>query len=221
MNSELTNLIYENENLIYSFMKDYNNYIDKEDLYQVGVIGLINAYKNFKEEKGVKFSTYAYKYIQGEIKKYLRENRTFKINKDTSTLVNSLKKAKSLLEQKLMREPTCKELSEYLEIPEEKLASIIGIQNNVQSLDDKINDDGRELTLYDIVGETEKINILDKIQLNDELSKLSYEEKRLLQERYFNDKTQSEVASLLNTSQVKVSRNEKKILQKLKNSLVA
>ena len=127
MTNDLTLLIKENEKLIFSLLKDYSNYIDKEDLYQVSVIGLINAYNNFKEEKGVKFSTYAYIYIQGEIKKYLRENRTFKINKDTSALCNKIKHTKNLLEQKLMREPTIKELSEFLEISESKISTALGI----------------------------------------------------------------------------------------------
>ena len=219
MTNDLTILIKENEKLIFSLLKDYSNYIDKEDLYQVSVIGLINAYNNFKEEKGVKFSTYAYIYIQGEIKKYLRENRTFKINKDTSTLCNKIKHTKNLLEQKLMREPTIKELSEFLEIPEYKLSIVLGIQSNAQSLDVPINDNGKVITLYDIVPEKNSVDTLDSICLKEELSKLSYEDKRLLQERYFNDRSQSEVANILGLSQAKVSRSEKKVLQKLRNNM--
>ena len=214
-------IIKENEKLIFSLLKKYSNYIDKEDLYQVGVIGLIDAYNHFKEEKGIKFSTYAYIYIQGEIKKYLRENRTFKINKDTSTLCNKIKKTKCLLEQKLMREPTMKELSEFLEIPEYKLSLVLGIQNNVQSADVPINQDGKVITLYDVIPEKNNVDTIDSICLKEEFSKLSYENQRLIQERYFNERTQSEVANILGLSQVKVSREEKKILQKLRSNLVA
>ena len=206
---ELNILIKQKERLIYSLMKDYNNYIDKEDLYQVGVIGLINAYKNFKEEKGVKFSSYAYLYIQGEIKKYLRENRTFKINKDTASLCNRVKQAGNLLEQKLMRKPTTKELCDFLEIDELKLETILGIQNPVQRLDEPI------------ITNNESNDLDNLITLRENLNKLSDEDKKLLQYRYFNDKTQSEVAEILGLSQVKVSREEKKILQKLKGSMVA
>lgn len=221
MNEEINILIKQNERLIYSLMKDYNNYIDKEDLYQVGVIGLINAYKNFKEDKGVKFSSYAYLYIQGEIKKYLRENRTFKINKDTSALCNKVKHANSLLEQRLMRKPTTKELCEFLEIDELKLETILGIQNPVQSLDEPIINNGKSSSLYEIIPNKENNELDDLISLKENLNKLSHEDKRLLQYRYFNDKTQSEVAKILGLSQVKVSREEKKILQKLKASMVA
>ena len=210
MNEEINILIKQNERLIYSLMKDYNNYIDKEDLYQVGVIGLINAYKNFKEDKGVKFSSYAYLYIQGEIKKYLRENRTFKINKDTSALCNKVKHANSLLEQRLMRKPTTKELCEFLEIDELKLETILGIQNPVQSLDEPIINNGKSSSLYEIIPNKENNELDDLISLKENLNKLS-----------LNDKTQSEVAKILGLSQVKVSREEKKILQKLKASMVA
>lgn len=221
MNEELTKLIYDNEKLIYSFMKDYNKYIDKDDLYQVGVIGLINAYNNFKKEKGVKFSTYAYMYIQGEIKKFLRENRTFKINKDTNKLCNSIKKAKNILEQKLMKEPSTKELAEFLELPEKDIELALGIEQPVQSSDKPIISSNKEVILYDIIPSKEKISNLDRISLKEELSKLNYIDKRILQERYYNGRTQSEVASILGMSQVKVSREEKKVLAKLRSNMVA
>ena len=221
MNEELTKLIYENEKLIYSFMKNYSNYIDKEDLYQVGCIGLINAYNNFQKEKGVKFSTYAYRYIQGEIKKFLRENRTFKINKDINKLCNSVKRAKTILEQRLMKEPSIKELSEFLELTEKEIEFALEIIAPVQSADKPIMNDGKEVVLYDVISSSERISTIDRISLQEELSKLDYRDKRILQERYFNDRTQSEVAHILGMSQVKVSREEKKVLSKLRNNMVA
>lgn len=221
MNEELTKLIYENEKLIYSFIKNYSKYIDKEDLYQVGVLGLINAYNNFKKEKGVKFSTYAYMYIQGEIKKFIRENRTFKINKEVNKLCNSVSKAKNILEQRLMKEPSIKELAIFLELTEKEVEFALGIEMPVQSADKPIIDNGKEVVLYDLIASNSVTNNLDLISLKEELSKLSYQDKRILQERYFNDKTQSEVAYILGISQVKVSREEKKVLQKLRNNMVA
>lgn len=221
MDTELNDLIKQNEKLIYSIINEYNNYLDKEDLYQVGVIGIINAYKNYKKEKGVKFSSYAYMYILGEIKKYLRENRTIKINKDASSLLTKVKKAKNLLEQKLMRTPSSKELCEFLDIDELKLEMALSIQNNVQSLDKPIMNDDGNIDLYEVIPEKSKIDIEDLVALKDGFEKLDLEEKILLKHRYFNDRTQSEVASLLGMSQVKVSRNEKKVLSKLKNSIIA
>ena len=221
MNQELNELVKQNERLIYSIINECSSYIDKEDLYQVGVIGLINAYDNYKKEKNVKFSSYAYLYILGEIKKYLRENRTIKINKETSSLCSKIRRAENLLEQKLMRKVTPKELCDFLNINELKLEMALNIQNDVQSLDKPIINNDSSMNLYEVVPEKTKTNIDDLMLLKDELNKLTYEEKRLLQYRYFNDKTQSEVANILGISQVKVSRNEKKVLSKLKNSMVA
>lgn len=221
MNTELNDLIKQNEKLIYSIINEYSNYLDKEDLYQVGVIGIINAYKNFKKEKGVKFSSYAYMYILGEIKKYLRENRTIKINKDTSSLCSKIKKAKNLLEQKLMRTPSNKELCDFLSIDELKLEMALSIQNNIQSLDKPIISNKGDVDLYEVIPDNNKLDIDELIALKDGFSKLSYEDKILLKHRYFNDRTQSEVASILGMSQVKVSRHEKKVLEKLKDSIAA
>ncbi len=221
MNTELNDLIKQNEKLIYSIINEYTNYIDKEDLYQVGVIGIISAYKNYKKEKGVKFSSYAYMYILGEVKKYLRENRTIKINKDTSSLCIKIKKARSLLEQRLMRTPSTKELCEFLDIDEQKLEMALSVQNNVQSLDRPLMKDEGNIDLYEVIPNDEKLDINELIALKEGFNKLSDEEKILLKHRYFNDRTQSEVASLLGMSQVKVSRSEKKVLSKLKSSIIA
>ena len=127
MTEELNKLIYENENLIYYFVNKYKNQINKEDLYQVGVIGIINAYKNYKKENGVKFSTYAYTYIMGEIKKYIREDKTIKISKDFNSLRYKINNAKILLSQKLMREVTTQDLVTYLDIDEYTLSKIQSI----------------------------------------------------------------------------------------------
>lgn len=221
MNSELEQVIEENSWLIFHFIKKYNDYVDKEDLIQVAKIGLINAYKNYDKNRGVKFSSFAYLYISGELKKFVRENRTIRINKDMAKLCNKIKIAKNLLEQKLMKNPTNKELCDFLEIDELTLEMAIGVQNSVQSLDQPIVNDGKSSDLYEIIPEERTQNIDDLILLRDEISKLDYNDKRLIQYRYFNDKTQSEVAAILGISQAKASRIEKKVLTKLKSSMIA
>lgn len=188
---------------------------------QVAKIGLINAYNNYDKNRGVKFSSFAYFYISGELKKFVRENRTIKINKEMSTLCNKIKKARTLLEQKLMKNPTDKELCEFLEIDELTLEMATNIQDNVQSLDEPLTLDSKSSDLYEIIPDLKTQNIDDLILLRDELSKLSYEDKKLIQYRYFNDKTQSEVAQILGISQAKASRIEKKVLTKLKSTMIA
>ena len=126
-----------------------------------------------------------------------------------------------MLEQRLMKEPSIKELAEFLELPESQIEFALGIEQTVQSADKPIMNDGKEVVLYDVISSNEKISTIDRISLQEELNKLDYRDKRLLQERYYNDRTQSEVANILGISQVKVSREEKKVLAKLRNNMVA
>ena len=210
---ELTNVIIENENLIYSIINKYSNYYDIDDLYQVGVMGMIKAYNNYKEGYNTKFTSYAYTYIFGEIVKFINESKSFKVSKENRSLYKKINEAKTILTQKLMKEPSNYELSLFLEIDENLIEEVININQTIDSLDREIIEDGKKVFLYDIVGE-EKDNI-ENIFLYDQLDKLSKDELVLLKKRYFFDKTQSEVAKELGVNQVKVSRTEQKILKKL------
>ena len=96
-------LVVDNEKLVYSIINKFRGYFDMDDLYQVGMIGLINASKNFNKNEGVKFSTYAYTYVFGEVNKYIRENNNIKIGKDAIRLKKSIEKAKDIMRQKLFR----------------------------------------------------------------------------------------------------------------------
>jgi len=207
--------------MIYSIAHKYSFGTDFEDLCQVGQLGLLKAYENYDKEVGSNFSSYAYLYIKGEILKYIRENRVIKVSKDMLTLNKSILKAKEVLSQKMMREPTKSELALFLEIDEEKIDEAMMATEYVKSLDYELNDDGRELTMYDSIRYEEKgynDNILD---LKEELSKLSLEERKLIIERYYNDKSQQETSRELGISQVQVSRNEAKILTKLRGKLAS
>lgn len=210
---ELTNIIIDNENLIYSIINKYSNYYDIDDLYQVGVMGMIKAYKNYNKEYNTKFTSYAYTYIFGEIIKYINESKSFKVSKENRCLYKKINEAKTILTQKLMKEPSNYELSLFLEIDENIIEEVITVNQTIDSLDREIIEDGKKVFLYDVVGE-EKDNI-ENIFLYDQLEKLSKDELVLLKNRYFLDKTQSEVAKELGVNQVKVSRTEQKILKKL------
>lgn len=210
---ELTNIIIANENLIYSVINKYSNYYDIDDLYQVGVIGMIKAYKNYKKEYNTKFTSYAYTYIFGEIIKYINDNKGFKVNKEYRCLYKKINEAKTILTQKLMKEPSTYELSLFLEIDEKLIEDVINMNQTIDSLDREIIEDGKKVFLYDVVG-SEKDEV-ESIFLYEQLDRLSKEELILLKERYFLDKTQSEVAKDLGINQVKVSRTEQKILRKL------
>jgi RNA polymerase sporulation-specific sigma factor len=217
-NDELANLILENDKLIHSLTNQFGGYSSKEDLYQVGVIGLISAYRNYDESRGSKFSTYAYPYILGEMKKYLREDRGLKISRDVIYLCSKIERAKELIIQKLNRNPTTYELATYLEMDEEKIIEAIQINKFIKSLDEPINEEGKELTVKDSLYKERYYDDIDLITLRDEFSNLRPNEQNLFYNRYIKDKTQLETALIMGVSQVQVSRDEQKILTKLRSN---
>ena len=214
--------ILEYEKLVYSVVKKFQGY-DIEDLKQVGMVGLAKAYKNYKEGFNTKFSTYAYTYILGEVLSYIRESRSFKISKEYGCLYKKINEAKELLSQKLMREVSNFEVACFLEIDETLVDEVILANSKVQSLDAALNefDEDKEINLYDFAKYNEKRYQADNLDLKTELENLTEIEKELIYDRYFNDLTQSEVSKKLSMSQVQVSRNEAKILKKLRDRLVA
>ena len=210
-------IILENKNLIYSITRYFDGYKNKEDLFQAGCIGMIMAYKNYDDSMNVKFTTYAYPYIFGEMRKLVREDKNIKINRDIQKLNLKIEKAKILLTQKLMRIPSISEISDYLEIPYFLVSEAINSQRVITSIDEPILNDGKEITLHDTIGRRNSIEEL--ISLKEEIRKLDKEEQQIILNRYVNDYTQQETASILGISQVQVSRNEKKVLSKLKDKL--
>lgn len=221
MTEELTNLIVDNQNLIYSMTHYFDGYNSKDDLFQVGAIGLINAYKKYNPEMGVKFTTYAYPYILGEMRKYIREDKGIKISRDILKLNLQIEKASILLSQKLMREPTIQEIAYYLEISESCIVESLRTINILQSLDEPINsNEGKEITLYDTVGNINSMDLNSLLALKEELNTLTPFERSIIETRYGHDLTQSEAAKLLGLTQVQVSRKEQKVLSKLRNKLL-
>lgn len=172
---------------------------------------MIEAYQKYDPSKA-KFTSYAYPYILGEIKKTIRENKPLKVSKETNTLKNKIIKAKELLEQNLMHEPTTKEISEYLEIPESYIIEALNSNYFVSSIEQNIYDSN--MMLEEIIGRTTDINSL--IYLKKELEELEEPERTIMIGRYYNDLTQKEVGDFLGLSQVEVSRKEKKVLTKLR-----
>ena len=216
----LTNLLLENKNLIYKITTFFPNYSNKEDLFQVGCVGLINAYKKYDTSFSTKFSTYAYPFIFGEISNYVKRDKGIKISRDISILNSKIEKASILLTQKLMREPSISELASFLEIDESIVSEAILSRYPIRSVDSTISDDGKELTLLDTISDIDSMDLNTLVALKEELSKLSSDEKKLINDRYMRDLTQSEVASNLGMSQVQVSRKEQKVLKKLRDSSV-
>ena len=205
--------------LVYSIAKKYSyNDEDLEDLYQVGNIGLYHALENYKEDSLAKFSTYAHFYIKGEILKYIRENRMIKRNYEIDKLIRSISKVKEYLTQVNLKEPTIEEIANYLELPVSDITNAINMSLSVKSMDYELDDD-KESNLYDYEAYIEKGYDEDIILLKEELEKLPYDERKLIEMRYFKDKSQMETSKELGISQVQVSRKENKILKKIKNNI--
>lgn len=209
-------IIKVNNGLIYMIINKYFKGYDKEDLYQVGVIGVIKAYNNYKRDHNTKFSTYAFKYIYGEMYSYINNIKCIKISNEYNALYKRIKAANNILSQKLMKEPSINELSMFLEVDSSIIEMVINSMNKVDSLERTISSDGKELTLLDTIQDEKEVYNIDYLLLNDEISKLDSPYKELIYLRYFEDKTQSEVARILGMNQVEVSRNEQKTLKKIK-----
>lgn len=209
MKDYLKDLVVENEKLIYSIARKFKG--DIEDLFQVGVIGLMKAYENYNSAFNTKFTTYAYQYIFGEIYKYVLQNKNIRVSSDQVKLNTAINKAEDYLSQKYGRIPTDVELSNFLEVSIEKINETRNIMNTIS-----LDDDKGDVDLYNFIPINE-MNKDDLITLRDALNKLNKEEKELILKRYFYNMTQSEIANSLGTNQVKVSREEGKVLTKLRS----
>ena len=209
--------LLEYEKLVYSIINKYGKYADRDDLYQVGMLGLIQASKNYDEKFNIKFSSYAYYYVLGEVTKYIRENRNVKVSKDLVKLHSSIEKARCVMEQRLGREPTITEISLFLEIDEDKISEVMEAMSEVKSLDFVYDEDGCEL--YSTIGIVDVSTSPEILDLKDQIMKLPSEERNLILARYYEEMTQSEASLELGISQVQVSRKEGKILEKLRCSL--
>lgn len=210
--------INEYASYIYSIMKKFKNYKNKEDLFQAGCIGLINAYNRFDPNMGAKFTTYAYLDILGEMYKVVSQDRTLKIGTKMNKLNLKIEKANILLSQKLYRYPTIKELSEYLEIDEEIIENCLKLNSPVINLDETINNEGKELTFYDTISNN-NIDMDTLVALKQELNNLNENERYLLEKNLLENYTQSELATILHTNQVQVSRKLNKIKEKIKSKI--
>lgn len=206
---ELEELIKSNQNLVYSIIHKFKG-VDVDDLYQAGCLGLINAYKHFDSNYNTKFSTYAYPYIIGEITNYITNNRNIRVSPRNVKLYKGMKKAIDFLTQQLNREPTDQELCTFLEIDLYKLCEIRNMFN-LESLDYEYE----ESNLYNFVG-IESLSHDQLLDLKNAFLSLSEEEKDFIIKRYFYNKSQQDLANFYDTNQVKISRDEKKILSKLK-----
>ncbi len=213
--TDLETIIKLHEKLIYKIATKFHG-AELEDLYQAGVIGIIKAYNNFKDDGTTKFTTYAYNYIFGEMYDFVNNIRTIKLNKNILKLYKKLEQAKYQLAQKINHIPSISELSSFLGYDEATIYQIYECTSSIMSLDSDT-----ERPIYETISKPEDNISTNIIDLKDSMDTLTKEEKDIINYRYFQDFTQSETAKILGMSQVKVSRYEKKSLSKMYNYLSA
>lgn len=189
---------------------------EKQDLIQVGVIGLLKAYQNFKDTNIAKFSTYAYTYIFGEMYNLVNSNKSIKISKDYLKIYKVVEKTRYELAQRLGYVPSTEEVALFLEYDINIVNEAIVSAQAMISLDDEAN----ELNLHEIIPDKNSDNIDLKLDIDDSFKVLNEQEQEIIKSRYYEDLTQSEVARKLNMTQVMVSRYEKKSLEKMRVSMM-
>ena len=217
-------LVEENMGLVYTIVKRFKGRgHEMEDLIQIGSIGLIKAIDKFDTSFNVKFSTYAVPMIAGEIKRFLRDDGMIKVSRSLKETACKAYMTREVLEKKNGREPTLEEISAEIGATREDIVLAMESAAEVESLYKTIyQGDGNAIFLLDKLEEKKNANdeLLDHMLLNELLKGLSDDERTLIRMRYFDEKTQTEVAKVLNMSQVQVSRFEKKILTKLRGRIL-
>ncbi len=215
--------ILKYEKLVNSIASKYSYYSNFEDLRQEGMIGLLKALEKYQPNSQTKFSTYAVFWIKGAILEYLRKDKNIKISKEIQSLSKKVDLYQEQLRQKLNREPTISELAFFMEESEANIMDAIHSKEFVLSSDYGINQDeeGKEVNLYDIIPYYELGYQEDILDLKMALEGLSKEEQEIINLRYFQEMTQSEVSKELGTNQVNISRNESKILKKLRENIAS
>lgn len=213
-------LVEENTGLIWSVVKRFQGRgYDKEDLFQIGSIGLLKCIDNFDLERKVKFSTYAVPLIMGEIKRFLRDDGLVKVSRSLKEASYKIKREKEHYEKLYNREPTLKEIAATLDMDESDILMAMESGQDVCSLHQVIyQNEGDEIHLEDKLEQQSDLieQTVDNIYIQELLQKLNEQERKLIELRYFQNQTQAVIAGSMGISQVQVSRMEKKILEKLR-----
>lgn len=209
-------LIEKNLGLVHAIVRRFmGRGVEQEDLFQIGTIGLIKAIDHFDLNYDVKFSTYAVPLISGEIKRFLRDDGPVKVPRTIKEMGMKVNVARQKMQSILGRDPTIDEIAKEAGLSVEEVVTATEAEYRMDSIYDSVyRSDGKELMLMDTIGKEDKENeaLLNHMLLQQLLQELSETESILIRMRYFQDKTQTEVAGFLGISQVQVSRMEKKIL---------
>lgn len=212
-------LVNGNLRLVLSVIQRFNNrgeFVD--DLFQVGCIGLMKAIDNFDLSQNVKFSTYAVPMIIGEIRRYLRDNNPIRVSRSLRDIAYKALQVRDSLTNQNSREPTIYEISQALGVPKEDVVfALDAIQDPVSLFEPIYHDGGDPIYVMDQISDDKNKDVswIEEIALREAMRKLGQREKRILSMRFFEGKTQMEVADEIGISQAQVSRLEKSAIQQM------
>ena len=208
-----------NLRLVLSVIKRFHNHNENvDDLFQIGCIGLMKAIDNFDTSVGVKFSTYAVPMIIGEIRRYLRDNSSYRIPRSLRDIAYKAMQAKEQLSRASQKEPTLDEISNACDIPKEDIVyALDAIQTPLSLFDPVYTDGGDTLYVMDQISDkkNKEENWIEDLSLNDAMSHLNERDEKIIKLRFFEGKTQMEVADEIHISQAQVSRLEKNALKSM------
>ncbi|NPV26259.1 MAG: RNA polymerase sporulation sigma factor SigF [Firmicutes bacterium] len=213
-------LINCNLKLVFNLVQRFHNRgYDIEDLFQIGTIGLMKAIDKFDLSFNVKFSTYAVPMIIGEIRRFLRDDHPVKVSRSLKEIAYKVHKSREQLAKKLEREPTIGEIAEVLGMSREEIVAALEALQAPTSIHETIyQDDGDPIYVLDQLSSDSELEPawFDSLVLKEVLRKLPEKEREIILLRFFQDKTQTEVAEIVGLSQVQVSRIERQALSRIR-----
>ena len=216
-------LIEKNKGLIWSIIRRFKDRgVETDDLYQIGVLGFIKSIKKFDTTFDVKLSTYAVPYIMGEVKRHIRDDGPIKISRSIKDLGKKAMEIQREHLRKTGQDISIVEVAKKLRVSKEEIAFALDSFNPVESIYNSTTDQEDGPTLIDTISSNidEQSEIVNKLSLEQLIENLNGEEKQIIMLRYYKGRTQSEVAKILKTSQVQISRIEKRILEIMKVKLI-
>ena len=213
-------ILIENTGLIWSIVRRFlNRGHEGEDLFQIGCIGMLKAIDRFDTEFDVAFSTYAVPMIAGEIRRFIRDDGIVKISRKIKENQMKIMHQREIYINEKKQEPTIEELEKVCDLTKEEIVMAMDASRNVESIDKEMYSKDSAYTLMDLAEDDTNIEetVLNKIMVQQLMDMLESKERKIINLRYFKNKTQSQVAKEMGMTQVQVSRLEKKILNSMRN----
>ena len=213
-------ILIENTGLIWSIVRRFlNRGHEGEDLFQIGCIGMLKAIDRFDTEFDVAFSTYAVPMIAGEIRRFIRDDGIVKISRKIKENQMKIMHQREIYINEKKQEPTIEELEKVCDLTKEEIVMAMDASRNVESIDKEMYSKDSSYTLMDLAEDDTNIEetVLNKIMVQQLMDMLESKERKIINLRFFKNKTQSQVAKEMGMTQVQVSRLEKKILNSMRN----